>query len=225
MRREARAECRAVGQHGAGLLCCTMSRRSGLFPWRTTGKVGARSLWSLYRSMRKLPAGESARTRCCAFTRTASVGRLYEYPEKPISSFSAPTTGPIPMWRKIIPADARDHKWVHVGADDHGARHLLVRPERQRSELEEFTDVIGRTISAQPEQGLGFDNSLGRTYVAGHDPAGEVFVAVWNCPSWLEGVGLGEGATELRCRRHRGFVGPLPQPPPSRGGGVFKDHT
>jgi hypothetical protein len=83
----------------------------------------------------------------------ASVG--YEYPESYIKFFGADYR-PDPYVEEDYQR-MRKHKWYMSG------RMITVHDiysfdPNAKVELEEFTDVIGRTFR-QPEQGLGFDNS------------------------------------------------------------------
>jgi hypothetical protein len=83
----------------------------------------------------------------------ASVG--YEYPESYIKFFGADYR-PDPYVEEDYQR-MRQHKWYMSG------RMITVHDiysfdPNAKVELEEFTDVIGRTFR-QPEQGLGFDNS------------------------------------------------------------------
>ena len=82
-----------------------------------------------------------------------SVG--YAYPESYVKNFGADYR-PDPYIEDRIPARPQS-QMVHDGPDDHGARHLFLRPN-VIVELDEFTDVIGRNFK-QPKEGLGFDNS------------------------------------------------------------------
>ena len=78
------------------------------------------------------------------------------------------------LCRRRLPAYAKS-QMVHVGQDDHGARHLLVRPERacrarriHRCDRPQFPPAATR---------VGVRQQPGRTYVAGDDPAGEISIA------------------------------------------------
>ena len=96
----------------------------------------------------------------------------YEYPQSYIKFFGADYR-PDPYVEEDYKR-MRAHKWYMSG------RMITVHDiysfdPNAKVELEEFTDVIGRTFK-QPEQGLDRQQPSG-AYVAGDDPAGKVPVA------------------------------------------------